>query len=46
MTVPHALKPLFAAGDRAWEKVDEFVASNTFPLVEGGKGRGLKRWLS
>ncbi|MBX3188607.1 MAG: hypothetical protein KF819_16440 [Labilithrix sp.] len=50
-----ALQPLFAAGDRAWEKVDELLASNTFPLVEGGKvtfiwrgdadGVNLRHWI-
>ena len=35
MTTPRAFEPLLAAGDRAWEKVDDFLRANTFPLVEG-----------
>jgi len=52
---PRALQPLFAAGDKAWEKVDAFLKENTFPLVEGPKvtwvwrgdadGVNLRHWI-
>ncbi len=55
MTRPSALQPLFAAGDKAWTQVDDFLKSNTFPLVEGSKvtfvwrgdadGVNLRHWI-
>lgn len=55
MTGPRAIHELLGAGDRAWEKVDAFLAGRSFPLVEGASvtfvwrgdadGVNLRHWI-